>query len=305
MKTKQRYVYFDKKTGMITDILSVRKRGRAKYVTVDVDDVIPFINGTKGLFESIVVYNRDTETYNLVERNNIIKLRYYGEKLYKIPKKNMVNYDIKIEIYTEGNTMEITIDPSRMSSLYATDFRDEIKFEKGTEIRLYIKNKVGEKLLKTIIIDAQKLLDQGQMFFDLHNIDLNDISFYTHRIFDNFMWQKGTMKFMSPVREKLMFEIQKADHRRKREDYEYHLVITQYNEGIEIINNIENPKLVKIFDEIEFFIVDKYDPTVLYDKFIIPTKAFKNNHFFIKTKETLKGKGILYNHKYISVLIEE
>lgn len=301
---KPRYIYFDKKTGVITSIVSTRKRGRALYIVSNNETVAPFIMGTKGIMESIVAYDREQEKYVLLDKDNVIRLRYYGKELYKIPKKSISDYDLRIDLYAEGNALEVSIDPYRMSTMYATDFREEVCFENGTEIRIFIKNKDGSKLLKTIVIDAQNLLDNGQLFFELKDIDSNDMSFYTHRVFDKYMWRKGKVRFLSPIRDKIRFEIQTADLKRRRDDFEYHLIIKNDEDGIKIQNNIENPKLVKIFDEIEFYIVDKHDPTILYDKFILKPTMFKSKTLFVKTKEHIDGRGILYNHKYISVLLE-
>lgn len=299
-----RYIYFDKTTGVILDILKTRKRGRAKYVTVDLETVRPILEGTMGTHELVVAYDHDKEDFVLLEKDNIIKLRHYSKELYKIPNKVIEDYDLRIDLFTAGNGMEVSIDPSRMSTMYSTDFRDEVCFEKGTEIRIYVKDKVGEELLKTVVIDAQRLLENGQLFYAL-DVDPNDVSFYVERVFDNYMWRKGIAKFMSPMKDMIRFEIQKADLKRRSPKYEYHLQITSAKDGIEILNNIENVKLVKIFDEIEFYLVDKYDPTIMYEKFVLQPKSFKREKIYVRLKETLEGKTILYNHKHISVLIED
>jgi hypothetical protein len=302
---KTRYVYFDKVTGVIKEILSNRKKGRGLYIECDNDVVAPIVMGQKGLHEVVVAYDREQDKHLLLEKDNVIRLRYYGDKLYKIPRRVIADYDLRLDLYAGGDVLEVSVDPSRMSHLYSTNFRDGVVFEKGTEVRIFVKNKAGDKLLKTVVIDAQKLLDNVQMFFELGDgIDDNDVSFYTHRVFDNYMWRKGTAKFLSPVKERIRFEIQKADLKRRRDDFEYHLIIREDDNGIKIENNIENPKLVKIFDEIDFYIVDKYDPAILYDKFTLQHSNFRDKEIFVKSSESLKDKGILYNHKHISILLE-
>lgn len=301
---KPRYIYFNKKTGDITDILSKRKRGRALYVITDNATVFPILAGTKGILDFVVAYSHDQEKYVLLERDNIIKLRYYGKELYKIPNREIQDYDLRIDLFVGGNALEVSLDPSRISTMYSTDFRQDVCFEKGTELRIYIKDKDGKILLKTITIDAQKLLENGQLFFELKNIDPFNVSFYTDRVFDNYMWSHGKAKFLSPMRDMLRFEIQKADLKIRSPKFEYHLYIKKGVDGIEIRNNIENVKLLKIFGDVEFFIVDRYDPAILYEKFVLQPESFKLKMLYVKTKEDMKGKTILYNHKYISVLIE-
>ena len=301
---KIRYVYFDKITGAIKDILSKRKRGRSLYIECDNDEVAPFIMGKKGIHESIVVFDRSQKKYVLMERDNIIKLRYYGQNLYKIPKRTIKDYDFRLDLYKDGKTLEVTIDPTRMSNMYATSFQKEVEFEKGTEIRIFVMDKEGKELFKTIVINAQELLDNIQMVFDLEEDRSDNIAFYTHRVFDNYMWKNTDLKFLSPMKDNIKFEIQKADLKRRREDYKYHLEISNCDEGIEIKNNIESLILVKIFDYIDFYIVDKNDPSILYHKFSLKEEAFESKKIIVKKKISLKNKTILYNHKYISVLVE-
>ena len=299
-----RYIYFEKETGMITGVLADRKKGRAKYLTVDLEVVMPLLEGKKGMLDYVVAYDYDKEDYVLMDRDNIIKLRYYGKELYRIPNKTINDYDLRIELFVGAKVLEISIDPSRMSTMYATDMRDEVQFELGTEIRIYIKNKAGDKTLKTIVIDAQKLLENGQLFYELEDIDANDVSFYTHRVFENYMWRSGKIQFLSPSKDQLKFEIQKADSKKRSPKFDYHLNIKQTDKGINIENKIESLKLMRIFSDVEFYIVDKYDPTLLYEKFILTPDAFKQKSILIPTKETLEGKSMLYNHKHISVLME-
>ena len=149
---KPRYIYFDKRTGFITDILGKRKRGRASYVVSDSETMQPFIMGTRGMNEILVGYDREQEKYVLLNRDNIIKLRYYGKNLYRIPKRTIPDYDLRIDLFSEGNVLEVAIDPSRISTMYATEYRKDIVFEKGIEIYR------GNKRIK-ILLYIQFLLE--------------------------------------------------------------------------------------------------------------------------------------------------
>jgi len=302
---KPRYVYFDKTTGLITAILNKRKRGRAPYVISDQETVGPIVAGTKGMMDLIVAYDRKQKQHVLIERDNIIRLRYYNDTLYKIPKRNIEDYDLIIESYKDGNVIEISLDPSRISGMYLTNMRDEVKFEEGSEIRIYVKSKDGEILLKTIVIDAQKLLENGQLFYDMKNIDMDDMSFYTERVFDNYMWVESKAMFSSPLKDMVKFEIQKADLKQRSDRFEYHLRVKEKDGKLQIKNNIKDIRLVKIFCNVEFFIVDRYDPTILYTKFVLTPEDFETPSIVLDIQEDMNGKTILYNHKYISVLLED
>jgi len=301
---KTRYVYFDKTTGMITSIVNKRNRGRAPYVVSDNETVGSIVAGTKGLMDLVVAYDRHKQEYVLLDRDNIIRLRYYGDKLYKIPKRHIDNYDLLIEVYKDGAVLEVSLDPTRISTMYSTNMRDEVKFEEGTEIRIYVKSKDGNTQFKTIIINAQQLLETGQMVYDINDIDMNDLSFYTDRGFENYMWSYSKAIFCSPIKDKVEFEVQKADLKQRSDNFEYHLRISESNGLLKIQNNIEDIRLVKIFCDVDFFIVDKYDPTILYEKFVLTPDDFKSPILSMVIGEDMKGKTILYNHRYISVLLE-
>lgn len=301
---KPRYVYFDKTTGIITAILNKRKQGRAPYVISDQETVGGIVMGTKCAIDFVVAYNRDSKKYVLLERDNIIKLRYYGDTLYKIPKRSIDDYDLKIEAYYDGNVLEIALDPMRISTMYSTDMRDEVKFEEGADIRIYVKSKDGTELLKTIIIDAQKLLDSGQVFYDMSDVDMKNVSYYTDRVFDNYMWIPSKSIFASPTKDMVRFEIQKADLKQRNDNFDYHLRISETDGALKIQNNIEDIRLVKIFCDVEFYIVDRYDPTILYKKFILTPNDFEHPIIDVNVRENMKDKTILYNHKHISVFLE-
>ena len=89
MKSRIRYVYYDKKTGFITDILPKRKRGRGYHLECDTDEVIGFLDNSLGIRDYVVAYNQDLKKNILIKKDNIIRLREPSKNLFKIPyKKN-------------------------------------------------------------------------------------------------------------------------------------------------------------------------------------------------------------------------
>lgn len=305
MKKKVRYVYYDKFTGQILEIISKRKRGTATYIKCDIEEVLPLIKGETGINDLIVAYDNEVKKHLLVEKNNIIKLRNLGSKLYKIPNKRESTFDLRLLLYPKSYVLEVTLDPANISYLYNTNFREQVIFEKGTEIRIFIKDKKGEKLFKTIVVEAQKLLDAGQLLYDISELDMKDISFYTYRMFQKCIWYKGTSRFLSPVKDKIKFEVQKADTKKRHKDFSYHLIITHKDGELKIKNNIEDLKLVKVFEPIDFFVVDKLDPNILHGTFSLTIDSLKKDSFLVELEKSQGDKTLLYNHKYISVLFEE
>jgi len=298
---KKRYVYYNK-VGMITDILDKRKKGRSPYIECSIDQVIGFLDNSVNINYYIIAYDKITDKNVLMEKNNVIKVRKPSKILYKIPYKKNDETDIELICYPE-NTLEVSLDPCRIAPLYQTNFRDEVRFERGTEIRIVIKEKGSGKLLKELIIEAQELLESSQIFHDLP--DLNNVEFFTYSLFDSYSWKKRTVRLISPISQKIKFEINKADHKRKSKDFDYHLVMKPTTPGLEIKNNIKSLKTIKFNEHIEFFVVDKHDPHILYEKFFLDKEDLSKQKIIVNLKTDLKRKTILYNNKYIGVLLDE
>jgi hypothetical protein len=298
---KTRYVYYDKGTGFIGDILSSRKAGRAPYIECDNSDVVGFIMGTESTNDYVVAYNKRDDKHILIEKNNVVAFRKQSKELYKIPYKKNGDSDITLVQY-QDNVLEVNLDMSRISPLYNTNLGEQVCFETGTEIRIVVKENDTGQLVSEFVLDANELLDSVQLFFKL---DTDNVEFYTYKLFNTYSWSKGTLRFTSPIREKKNYNIHKADTKRISENHSYHLEITETDNKITIDNSIEDLKSIKFNEVIHFFIVDKYDPNILYDKFSLDEKSLKGNKIIIDLDVSLKDKSVLYNNKYVSVLIKE
>jgi len=304
MKNRTRYVYFDKKRGFITDILDVRKRGRAKYVVCDVNEVIGFLSGEWGMTDYIVAFDNKIKDHRIFKKDNIIRLRKPSKDLIKIPYKKHEESVIRL-VYYSDNVLEVSIDMEQISPLYQTNFRDEVRFEKGTELRIVLREKDSGNLLKELVIDAQDLANSVQMFFELYDhIYQDNVEFFTYGLFESYSWSKGVVKLTSPIKDRIKFEIHKADFKRRTKDFEYHLVIEPTETGIRIKNNIESAKLIRMHQDIVFFVVDRHDPNILYEKFFVSEEDIESSTILISLDTDVSEKAILYNNKYISVLKE-
>jgi len=302
---KTRHVYYDEKTGRITDILKEKKDVGDNFIECDIDEVVDFLSMKKSFNEYIVAYNKTENKHVLMKKDNVIRFRKQSKVLYKIPYDEDSINDITI-IYYVGNTLEISLDLSRLSPLYQTSFKDDIKFEKGTELRLFLKEKNTGTLLKEIIIDAQELLESGQLFYDLEdNIKSDNVELFTYQMFESYTWYKASVRLISPVKEGIKFDIHKADHKVRDKEFFYHLIVDNYYKKIRIHNNITNLNQIRFERDIDFFIVDEHDPNILYESFSLSEDQLKQEVIMIDCKVDLKGKTILYNHKYISLLIKE
>ena len=300
---RDRYVYYDEITGLISEI-SKNRDDTKKYIKCSIDEVVGFISGEKSISNYIIAYSYDKEKYIIMKKDNIIRLKRKNE-LIKIPYEANDKNDITI-IYYSDNILEVSLDMSNISPLFQSDFKDEIKFESGTEFRLVLKEKDSGNLLVEYVIDCQELLEAGQMSFELYDhIYPDNVEMFTYPMFNTHSWYKGQVKLISPVKEKIKFDIQRSDHIPKYAGYEYHLVFEKCDQGLKIINNIDNLKLIRFNKQIEFFVVDKHDPNILYAKFALLEEDLKTKAIIVPLDCEIDGKSILYNNKYISVLLKK
>jgi len=302
---KKKFIYYDKETGAIKEILGKRKRGRAPYLEIDFEYVRGFITGEMGINQWVIAYSTVSKKYVLMEKDNVVKFRKVPTTPMKIPYKANAISDLTL-VYYSDNVLEVSIDMSRISPLYQTNFKDEVSFERGTEVRLILREKDSGNLLKEFVIEAQDLLDSVQIFFELYDhIYPDNVEFFTYKMFGSYSWSIGKVKLMSPMKDRIKFHIHRADSKIRSKNFTYHLVMTPTKRGLKIINNIENLKMIRFYDDIEFYLVDKHDPNILYEKFSLNEEELQESVIMLNLKTDAKGKSILYNHKYISVLKEE
>jgi hypothetical protein len=240
-----------------------------------------------------------------MKKDNVIRLRKQRKEPIKIPYKESLKSDLKL-IYYSGNTLEVSLDLANISPLYQTDFRSEVSFEKGTEFRILVKEKDTGKLFVEYIIDGQELMNEGQMYFEMGDeITPDNVEFFTYNLLPEYSWHKEDVIFVTPMKQGKKYDIHTADTKLKKDEYFYHLIVENSDYGLKIKNKIKSLNLIRFENDIDFYIVDKLDPNILYGKFSLGAKDLKKNEILVPFDESLKGKTIMYNHKYISVLVKE
>ena len=301
---KRCYVYYDKNSGYITSIVKKKRPGRGYFIECDINDVIGFLENTVNIQDYVVAYKKDEDKTIMMKKENIVRLRQESQKLFKIPNRRTDSE--LVLVYYPDNILEIRLNMELISPLYMTDFRNEIKFEKGTELRIFVNNKISGDVYGEFLIDAQELLERGVMFFRLPDECFpKNVSFYTYKLLNSYSWSVGKNKMKSPFNDNIKFDIHKADLERKK-DFQYHLVFVPNGKYFVVYNYIKDLQLARVHGYLQFFITDRYDPHILHNKFIITEEMLKLSKFNIVFEESMdmKDKTILYNHKYISVLLE-
>lgn len=299
---KKRYVYYDQATGRIESIVDSKLEVEVPYIECNIDDVIGFLDGSLNMMLYVVAYKKDEDKHIIMKKENTIRLRQENQKLYKIPNKKSET-ELKL-VYHPDNILELRLNMELISPLYMTDFRNEIEFEKGTELRIFVNDKRSGEVYRELIIDAQELHERGTMFIKLSDecYSKNTV-FYTYKLLNSYSWEVGKHKVTSPIKDNIKYNIHRADFGRKK-GFDYHLEIKPTKNGLHIKNNIEDLQLARIHSYLEFFITDFYDPHILFGKFTITEEMLKDEEFEIALDIDLDKKAILYNHKYISVLLE-
>jgi len=302
---KTRYVYYKEDTGLITEIRNDESDSGLPFIICNLDEVIDILSMKASTIDYIVAYNKIEEKHILIKKDNIIRLRKQSKEPIKIPYKETLKSDLKL-IYYAGNTLEVSLNLANISPLYQTDFRSQVSFEKGTEFRILVKEKDTEKLLNEYIIDGQELMDEGQIYFELDKgISSDNVEFYTYNLLPEYSWHKEDVIFITPMKQGKKYDVHTADTKLKKDEYFYHLIAEIIDGELKITNKIKNLNLIRFENDIDFYIVDKLDPNILYGKFSLGIEELKMNEIVVPFDESLKGKTIMYNHKYISVLVKE
>jgi len=303
---KKCYVYYEEFSGKILEIIKQKKDTNELFMKCDIEEVVPILAGKVGIGSVIVIYDKKKKKNVLMEKNSIISLQKVSNKPYKIPHQEGGEFDIRLKYY-EDNVLEVTIDMSRLSPLYNSSLKDEIKFEFGSEFRIEVRDKDNDDIFQGIVIPANDLLNSVSLYYELYDhISPDKVNFFTERVFEKYYWVKGKKKLTSPMKNGLNFYVHKADTERVSDNFSYHIVIESKENKMFIRNNISELGLLKIYEPLQFYIVDKQDPNILHETFFItPSNLESNDILEIELNEPLSGNKVLYNHKYISVLVEE
>lgn len=290
---KKCYVYYDKFSKNITEILNAKK-DEGDYIVCDKKEVLPILSGKIGMMDLMVCSGK------IVERSKPIKLERITDEPYEIPYSDGGDFDMRV-VYYPDNVLEITLNVNNLMP--------DTKFERGSEFRITLKTKSTDELLRTIIIPANDILLYSSLYYELYDhIKIDDVVFFTERVFKNYYWTKRNLKLTSPMKNGLNFHIHIADTEKRTDTFQYHLEMKydpDHGGFYSIKNNIQEFSLLKIYEPIKFFIVDENDYNILYDTFEIDPEMLVTKDIGIMCKTNPEGKLMLYNHKYISVLLEK
>jgi hypothetical protein len=100
---KKRYVYYNEFSGQILEILKEKKENNKPCIECDFEEVRSIIIGTKSINDVVVAYDKHNKVHKIIEKDNIIRIRKLGNKLYKIPNKRETFFDLRLILYEKGD----------------------------------------------------------------------------------------------------------------------------------------------------------------------------------------------------------
>ena len=194
--TKQFYVFYDEWTGAISNITTVLDQDADMsesfnpYIISNSDLIEQILKGHKNENDYIVSFN-DDNNLSVVEKGNTLRLRSSEKFLHQLPRSKPAEWDIKVAVYAGNSKLAVEVNPEAIRKLSSMTFNKRIVVDDQNDLSLHIvKHNAPDYLIATIQIDAQELLDTGNVIYDISNIrqhvSLSDIGILTRRCFKNY-----------------------------------------------------------------------------------------------------------------------
>jgi hypothetical protein len=188
---KQFYVFYDEWTGAIIQIASIEQDDSDNpYLLTDSYLAENILRGYENEKDYIVSFD-DTNELTLVKKDNIVRLRSSETNLHQLAKVKKDDWDIRVLVYAANNKLVIEVNPLSIRKLSNMTFNKKIIIDDNNDLSLYIvKHNNPDYLIDTIDVDAQELLDNGNIIYDITSIrkhvSLADLGFLTRRCFKNY-----------------------------------------------------------------------------------------------------------------------
>ena len=193
---KQFYVFYDEWTGAISNITTVLDQDADMsesfnpYFISNSDLIEQILKGHKNENDYIVSFN-DDNNLSVVEKGNTLRLRSSEKFLHQLPRYKPAEWDIKVAVYAGNSKLAVEVNPEAIRKLSSMTFNKRIVVDDQNDLSLHIvKHNAPDYLIATIQIDAQELLDTGNVIYDISNIrqhvSLSDIGILTRRCFKNY-----------------------------------------------------------------------------------------------------------------------
>lgn len=246
----QYYVFYDEWTGGIYNVATVEdSESDRPYIVTNSEIAKDLLLGHVNENDYIVSYDSQ-DNFTVMEKGNILRLRSSESMLRQLPNVKLSAWDIRVLVYTENNKLVIEVNPDAIRKLSTMTFNKQIVVDANNDLSLYIiKHNSPDHLIASIDVDAQELLDTGNVIYDISNIrqhiSLADIGILTRRCFKNYYTEIYNSS-LSVVQQSLVKNLSYV-HRSAGVDLDgHHIKIDQKDDIVTFSTKLSSGELVDI-----------------------------------------------------------
>ncbi len=307
MKKEFKYfVSWDKWTGKLFRIASSPTINTIHKSAVINNDIIDDIIKDKRSLESCFVgIDPITKKYNVFDKNGTIYLPPSEKQFTEIKIGDNKEADVSLELYKNNKLLEVTINYRAVKTWYNHRMKDRFSFAKDYYFIFEIIDKKDNSLIKQIKLSSDRLLETFHTTIDLSDIKkLDNIKILTKRLFQTYNLKIENNKYYSK-NDNSKINFTKVDTKKKNIKYDIIINLTNIENTIMIMNNINNLNISKIYNNLEFYITGK-DPNELHDILSIPVQTLHDKkHILIKLKCNIDDKMLWSYGDNIKVLFNK
>jgi hypothetical protein len=248
--TKQFYVFYDEWTGAISNITTVLDHESSNpHIVTDSDIIEQIVKGYRNENNYIVSFDNDNN-FDVIEKGSTLRLRSSEKSLCQLPRSRTTEWDIKVVVYAGNSKLVVEVNPEAIRKLSSMTFNKHIIVDDQNDLSLYIvKYNSPDYLVATIDIDAQELLDNGNVIYDIKNIrqhiSLSDIGILTRRCFKNYYMEVFNSS-LNIVQQSLVKNLSYLNRTCERDLKYSHISIAQHDDIVTFSTKLSSGELADI-----------------------------------------------------------
>lgn len=301
------YVKFNKWNGKIFQVSSSpipKTDPNCVYININTKIIQDIFSDKRSLESSYISYLPETDEYVTYTKTGVIYL-FPPEKFFteiQSVKKEETAPDVNLTLYTNNKLLDIEITLNGIKTWYNHRQGKDFLFAFNPEFIFQI---VGtkNKVIKTITLKSHVFLENFKHTVDLSDVvdNLNNIKIKTLRYFKNYYLETKQFKYFDENDPDKKSNFNKADFKKKYENYDVTIHRTSVKNTVLIKNNINKEILTTLYKELNFYITGK-DPNELYDILSIPIKQlWEKKNIILELKYEIKDKLLWINTPNVTV----
>ena len=310
------YVYYNVYNGKIKTI------SHDKNLSFDIDVETFETNLDNHVISEIYKGNLDSKNYlvditseilsphRLIRKDNILRLKQSNELIkldVSTDEKLDSEWDISIKVYKNNKMLVINLHAITVKNLTKFDGLKKIILSENDVFLIFKIYDLNNEIVKEIKLPFKMLLpDKRGILIDISDImekhDINDLQMYTNKMFENYVYKiikSDYIEFNHNLRKNFILV------KSKKEKSKNHILIEYNNEGMTVINNIDELISV-VYDDYMYFWVIKNNPNHLIETIKVNVNdLLKDKKCVVKTKSNLLNEEFDLVHNYSQLIIEK